>query len=134
MARTHTAPLKTARWAALRNHVAHRAGFRCEHCNEFLGMTGQADHVVPRSICEDVGIGVYDPSNLQYLCTSCHSTKTNRERWGDRANPTERAKALRRVQVSGRDKFLEAAGISSSDERADHAQISNDPTGTVPPP
>ena len=63
MARTHTAPLKTARWAALRNHVAHRAGFRCEHCNEFLGMTGQADHVVPRSICEDVGIGVYDPVN-----------------------------------------------------------------------
>lgn len=111
MARTHTAPLKTARWAALRNHVAHRAGFRCEHCNEFLGMTGQADHVVPRSICEDVGIGVYDPSNLQYLCTSCHSTKTNRERWGSK--PAKERREPRRSTVSGRDQFLNATGIAS---------------------
>lgn len=108
MARTNTAALKTSRWAALRNHVAHRASFRCEHCGVFLGMTGQADHVVPRSHCEDVGIGIYDPSNLQYLCSSCHSTKTNAERY---AGHVKRDRVPRRTDLPGRGAFLDAAGI-----------------------
>lgn len=62
MARTSTAPLKTARWAAVRAFVAHRASFRCEHCNVFLGMAGDVDHVVPRSAINACGIGVFDPS------------------------------------------------------------------------
>lgn len=102
--RTDTRPLKTARWAETRAHVAHRAGYRCEHCNEFLGMTGQADHVVPRSDCENVGIGVYDPSNLQYLCTSCHSTKSNSERWG-RSERRPPKPLTQRVSVRGRDAY-----------------------------
>lgn len=114
MSRTDATPLNTSRWAALRGHVAHRASFRCEHCNQFLGMTGQADHVVPRGVCEDVGIGVYDPSNLQYLCTPCHSRKTNAERW---AGHTKRApKPPSRSILPGRDRFLDAAGITPSDE------------------
>lgn len=108
MARTNTAPLKTSRWAAVRAFVAHRAAFRCEHCHEYLGLRGQADHVVPRADCEGVGIGIYDPSNLQYLCTSCHSTKSNFERW---AGHKKRDRTPRRSRVEGRDQFLDAAGI-----------------------
>lgn len=108
MARTDTRPLKSDRWAAVRAFVAHRAGLRCEHCFTFLGLTEQADHVVPRAHCEDVGIGVYDPSNLQYLCTSCHSAKTNRERW---AGHEKRDRKPKRSRVKGRDDFLNAAGI-----------------------
>jgi len=108
MARTNPAPLKTARWAEVRAHVAHRASFRCEHCQRFLGMTGEADHVVPRSDIDLIGIGVFDPSNLQYLCSSCHSSKSNRERWSRQ----ERAPKRVRSNVPGRHLFLDAAGIS----------------------
>ena len=122
MIRTDPRPLKTSHWAALRAHVAHRAGFRCEHCHCFLGMTGQADHVVPRSACEDVGIGIFDPSNLQYLCTSCHSTKSNHERWGAVAwegNHSARTHP-RRTKLPGRDRFMDAAGIP---ETLQHEEI-----------
>jgi 5-methylcytosine-specific restriction endonuclease McrA len=107
--RTNTAPLKTARWAEVRAMVAHRASFRCEHCHTFLGMTGQADHVIPRGTCEMLGIGVYDPKNLQFLCSSCHSQKSNRERWAghERKPPKQHT----RSNLPGRDKFLDAAGI-----------------------
>ncbi|WP_299376027.1 HNH endonuclease signature motif containing protein [uncultured Tateyamaria sp.] len=110
MARTSTAPLKTARWAAVRSFVAHRASFRCEQpdCSVYLGMTGDVDHIVPRSVCEDVGIGIYDPTNLQYLCPSCHSQKTNAER---HAGKEKRPRKTGRTAIQGRDDFLNAAGI-----------------------
>jgi 5-methylcytosine-specific restriction endonuclease McrA len=112
MARTNTAPLKTARWAEVRAMVAHRASFRCECCNVFLGMTGQADHVIPRRDIPLLGIGVFDPSNLQYLCTSCHSEKSNRERWhGHEKKPP---KPHTRSNVPGRDAFLAATGIPAT--------------------
>jgi 5-methylcytosine-specific restriction endonuclease McrA len=109
MARTNPAPLKTARWAEVRAFVAHRASFRCEHCHQFLGMSGQADHVIPRRDIALLGVGVFDPSNLQYLCTSCHSEKSNRERWqGHEKKPP---KPHTRTRVPGRDDFLNAVGI-----------------------
>lgn len=111
MARTSTAPLKTNRWQAVRSFVAHRASFRCEHCHRYLGMTGDVDHVVPRNVCEDIGIGVFDPSNCQYLCPSCHSTKTNAERY---AGHEKRARMPRRTALKGRGAFLDAAGISET--------------------
>lgn len=115
MARTNQTALKTARWQATRVFVSHRASLRCEHCFTFLGMAGDVDHVVPRGTCEDVGIGVYDPTNLQYLCTSCHSAKTNRERWAghEKAVPTKH----RRSNVSGREDYLAAAGINPSPQQ-----------------
>lgn len=138
MARTDTRPLKTSRWSAVRAFVAHRASFRCEmpDCHVFLGMRGDVDHVISRSVCEDVCISVFDTSNLQYLCPSCHSAKTNRERWADRGDPTGRAKAPRRVQVTGRDKFLEAAGISSPKQRepTQNVEKSGNPIGAVQAP
>lgn len=110
--RTDPSPLKTSRWAALRAHVAHRASFRCQHCHVFLGMTGDVDHVVPRSACEDAGIGVFDPSNLQYLCQSCHSQKSNRERRAAARDQRGRS-GPRRSSLPGRDCFLIAAGIET---------------------
>lgn len=109
MTRTNTSPLKRARWQAVRAHVAHRANFRCEHCHEFLGTAGDVDHVVPRSVCEDMGIGVFDPSNCQYLCTSCHSAKTNAERWA--GHKKRGPQPPKRTKVQGRDEYLNAAGI-----------------------
>lgn len=109
MARTNPAPLKTERWQATRAFVAHRASFRCEHCFAYVGMHGEADHIVPRGTCELLGIGAFDPSNLQYLCNSCHSQKSNRERWhGHEKRPP---KQHTRSTVPGREAFLAATGI-----------------------
>lgn len=109
MARTNQAPLKTLRWREVRAFVAHRASFRCEHCHTFLGMTGDVDHIVPRRDIALIGIGVFDPSNCQYLCPSCHSAKTGRERWqGHTPKPPKRHG---RSNVAGRDAFLRATGI-----------------------
>ena len=115
--RTNPAPLKTDRWRITRAFVAHRASLRCEHCYAFLGLTGEVDHVVPRSHCEDSGIGVFDPSNLQYLCQSCHSTKSNAERWRDH----ERLPPKRHVRsnIPGREAFMAATGIPETLKRGD---------------
>lgn len=115
MARTNQAPLKTARWQAVRAFVAHRASFRCEHCHQYLGMAGDVDHMVPRSVCEDIGVGVFDPSNCQYLCASCHSTKTNAERYAGHEKRGPRVP--RRTALKGRGDFLDAAGIKLHEER-----------------
>lgn len=112
MARTNQASLKTRQWSAVRAFVAQRANFRCQHCMVWLGLTGDVDHVVPRSVCEDMGIGTYDPSNCQYLCTSCHSTKTNHERHA--GAPKRGPKKPQRTNTPGRDKFLDAAGIQAT--------------------
>ena len=110
--RTNTAPLKTARWAEVRAFVAHRASFRCEHCHVFLGMTGQADHVIPRRDIPLLGIHPMDVSNCQYLCSSCHSLKSNRERWaGHEPKPP---KSHTRSNVPGREAFMAATGIPAT--------------------
>lgn len=113
--RTNPAPLKTERWQATRAFVAHRASFRCEHCFTFVGMQGEADHIIPRSDCGLLGIGVFDPSNLQYLCPSCHSSKSGRERWaGHEKKPP---KKHIRSTVPGREAFLAATGIPETPRR-----------------
>jgi len=110
--RTNTAPLKTQIWRDVRAYVAHRASFRCEHCYQFLGLNGQCDHIIPRRDIPLLGIGMHDPTNLQYLCQSCHSVKSNGERWQghERKGPKPRT----RTRVSGRDQFLNAAGIAET--------------------
>ena len=112
MTRTNQAPLKTARWQAVRAFVAHRASFRCEHCHQFLGMAGDVDHIVPRAEIDQCGIGVFDPMNCQYLCPSCHSSKSGRERAAARGGGHGKGPRLpRRTNLPGRDDFLNAAGI-----------------------
>lgn len=109
MARTNLGPLKTDRWQATRAFVAHRASFRCEHCFAYVGMHGHCDHIIPRSEIDLLGIGVFDPSNLQLLCHSCHSSKSGRERAAGRERKPP--KQHTRSNLPGRDKFLDAAGI-----------------------
>ena len=113
--RTNPAPLKTSRWQATRAFVAHRASFRCETCFFYVGMHGQVDHIIPRSDIDLLGVGVFDPSNCQYLCTSCHSEKSNRERWaGHEKKPR---KSHTRSNVPGREAFLAATGIPETPKR-----------------
>ncbi|MBE1282145.1 MAG: hypothetical protein GJ676_02420 [Rhodobacteraceae bacterium] len=128
--------LNNDRWRAMRPFIAQRAAFRCEHCHKFLGMTGHVDHIVPRSDCEDMGISVYDPSNCQYLCASCHNSKSNRERWARRGNPTCRnaKETARRVKVEGREDFLRAAGISTEHKEISDAKEHENQHGPIGPP
>jgi len=116
MTRTNTAPLKTAQWQALRTFVATRANFRCESCFAYTGMHGEADHIQPRAQEHVHGIHVYDHTNLQWLCPSCHSAKTNAERreavGGAPGEVRDMAtRPPNRTNLPGRDKFMSAAGI-----------------------
>lgn len=90
----------------LRQFVAKRAGYRCQHCGVFTGMHGQADHVIPRADCAATGISPTDPANLQWLCAPCHSRKTNSERWRGHVK-VDRSKP-RRAKVRGRDAYFSA--------------------------
>lgn len=94
----------------LRQTVAHRASFRCEHCHLFLGMHGDVDHRIPRRELEAQGGNPWDADNLQYLCTSCHSVKTNKERW-DWMGRREGPKPWKRSKVQGRNLMLAMAGV-----------------------
>ena len=96
-------------WTHAREFVAQRAGYRCEKCFVFLGMTGQADHIVSRRELATRDGNPFDLSNVQYLCPGCHSRKTNAERWqGHERKPRP---AFRRAKLPGRARFLAAAGI-----------------------
>ncbi|QBF32172.1 HNH endonuclease [Thalassococcus sp. S3] len=90
----------------IRPAIAERAEYRCESCGLFVGMHGDVDHKVPRHRCEAEGINPRDPENLQYLCKSCHSIKTNRERWD--GHKRKDRQEVRRARVTGRGAFLQA--------------------------
>ncbi|WP_109464026.1 HNH endonuclease [Albibacillus kandeliae] len=89
-----------------RRRVAHRAGYRCAHCRKFVGMSGDCDHIIDRKDCEAAGIDPFDLTNVQYLCKSCHSKKTNAARFA--AHVTRPRAPLRRVRVRGRASYLAA--------------------------
>lgn len=93
----------------IRSHVAHRAGYRCQHCHAFVGMNGQADHIVPRRELAEQGGNPWATDNLQWLCIGCHSQKTNKERWG--RYERQPRPAVHRRKIEGREAFLLAAGI-----------------------
>lgn len=104
--------LGSANWMkGTRPSVAHRAKTRCEHCNLFLGMDGECDHIIPRRDCEAHGLSEWDTGNLQYLCHSCHSRKTNAERWAGHTKRDPKAKFKRRTKVPGRKLMLAMAGV-----------------------
>lgn len=102
-------------WQTVREFVAFRAGFRCQHCHAFVGMHGEADHVIPRRDCAAHGISPFDHRNVQWLCTSCHARKTAREA-AQTLNSLKRqgfAKPFRhrRSKTPGRASYLRAAGL-----------------------
>ena len=97
-----------------RPFVAQRATYRCECCGKYcpLHQGGECDHIIPRRDLADKGINPFDVSNLQWLCGSCHSKKTNLEaRWADHEKTPKLEFWKRRTKVPGRSRFLEMAGI-----------------------
>jgi len=74
-----------SRWARIRWLALRRDGFACVKC----GARGrlEVDHVVSIRRAPE---RAYDLDNLQSLCTSCHSKKTNAE-MGRVPNPAQRA-------------------------------------------
>lgn len=63
---------KSARWRACRRKVLSRDRYTCKVCLRF---GNEVDHVVP--IAD--GGSAWDMANLQTLCKSCHTRKTQRE-------------------------------------------------------
>ncbi len=58
----------------VKKQVAYNQEYKCFICSCLLPPTFQVDHVVPHSITFDDSEG-----NLQALCNSCHSRKTQKE-------------------------------------------------------
>lgn len=72
-------PYNNRRWKAV--SVAHRESFPdCAECarNGKDTPAAETDHIIPLVY----GGAMYDVTNLQGLCKSCHSTKTGREERG----------------------------------------------------
>ena len=64
-------------WYKLRRRILSRDHYKCVTCDASVGRSGQIDHIIPVS---DGGNDADD--NLQTLCITCHSTKTNKENVG----------------------------------------------------
>lgn len=87
---------KTRRWKALRLEILRRDGFACVAFAKRGRL--EIDHIIP---VRDAPTLSYEPTNLQTLCTSCHSRKTRleirltpvnpkRERWCDAIRELEK--------------------------------------------
>jgi 5-methylcytosine-specific restriction endonuclease McrA len=72
---------KTSEWRKVRKFVIQRANGLCEKCSKkHITKPGkEVDHII--EITEenknDWNI-IYNPENLQYLCTDCHNHKHDR--------------------------------------------------------
>lgn len=68
--------INTRRWRRIRAAIIARDGYQCVQC----GRSGllEVDHIIPRH----KGGAIYDPANLQSLCSGpygCHARKTAAE-------------------------------------------------------
>lgn len=86
--------INNRRWARLRLQVLRRDGYRCQAPG--CGRAGalEVDHRLPLA----AGGAMWDTSNLQSLCRSCHIAKTAvengrapRSEWDDYVEGIERA-------------------------------------------
>ena len=85
MARLRRAELCSARWRRLRRHILARDGWECQACGKLLGRA-EVDHVLPVV----KGGAVWDPLNLQVLCSGCHVAKTRLDK-GELPDPEREA-------------------------------------------
>ena len=76
-----------ARWHTLRMAVLERDGYECRSCGKRRGRM-EIDHIRPVRTHPALA---YDPANLQALCTSCHTIKTNAERGNALPDPSRAA-------------------------------------------
>ncbi|MCY3780026.1 MAG: HNH endonuclease signature motif containing protein [Chloroflexi bacterium] len=63
---------KGPRWDALALQIRERDEHACQNCGE---RGNEVDHITPIR----AGGAMWDPENLQVLCSSCHVRKTRRE-------------------------------------------------------
>ena len=65
------------KWRKTRDSIMERDSGLCQHCLEqgLLIPAAEVDHIVSRA-----NGGNDDSTNLQAICRSCHSKKTNREK------------------------------------------------------
>jgi hypothetical protein len=75
---------KTAAWKELRYLVFKRDGGRCVLCGRSAkdGVVLQPDHIKPVSLYPEL---VFDPNNLQLMCSPCNEGKGNRDQTDWRA-------------------------------------------------
>lgn len=78
--------LKTRRWKVLRQEVLERDGWKCRSCGSAKRL--EVDHVRP--VRNDPG-RAFDKSNLQTLCSPCHTRKTRIECGHPEITPERRA-------------------------------------------
>ena len=78
---------KSKQWESVRKTVLKRDKFRCKRCDTLcLGKrkglpAPHCDHVIPRSKRPDLALVA---SNVQILCHSCHSKKSEDDRQAHR--------------------------------------------------
>ena len=65
---------RTKRWKVLRMEILERDGFACVQCRARGRL--EVDHIRP---CREAPYLAYEPSNLQVLCSKCHTAKTRIE-------------------------------------------------------
>ena len=70
------------KWRKLRVLVLDRDGWVCQHCGKNGRM--EVDHKIPLDVAPDK---MWEMSNLQSLCTSCHWEKSQAERTGRKPDP-----------------------------------------------
>ena len=58
-----------------KKNIAFRQNYKCLTCDQLLPPSFQIDHIVPFSITNND-----DENNLQALCPTCHSLKTQYQR------------------------------------------------------
>lgn len=65
-------------WSRIRTYVLERENHLCQEClkKQRIARATHVDHIIPISKRWDLR---FDPNNLQSLCPSCHSRKTNQE-------------------------------------------------------
>ena len=82
--------VNTKRWQRKREKIKKRDNYQCQICGKLISGRADVDHIKRRAD----GGRVWDNDNLQTLCHSCHTKKTNAEKKGpvrhdSSGNPTD---------------------------------------------
>lgn len=87
---------RTERWKRLRVEILRRDKWCCVKCGARGNL--EIDHIESVRIAPDLA---YEPKNLQALCKSCHSIKTQNEVFGDGNGPDPEKIKWRQLLRSG---------------------------------
>jgi 5-methylcytosine-specific restriction endonuclease McrA len=83
------------RWKIFRDSIIQARGETCEACGadgRMIDRHMHVDHITPRAEAPD---RVFDTDNVMVLCPSCHSVKTNKDRY------SRKGKSLTQIMAEG---------------------------------